>query len=171
MKTVKHTLTFYISVFSLALALFVFDSTGILTLNLGTLHPLTLIPLLVAVGLTAREWAGLMLGTLFGVLLDITASGSYFFNLITLAVIGCVCGLLSSYRVNDNIYSALALSLFASISYFSLKWVCFCLIPAHRDVWGYLLKYALPSAIYTALFVIPFYYLIKYISKKTHYII
>ena len=73
--------------------------------------------------------------------------------------------------VNDNIYSALALSFFASISYFSLKWVCFCLIPAHRDVWGYLLKYALPSAIYTALFVIPFYYLIKYISKKTHYII
>ena len=171
MKTVKHTGAFYAWVISIGLALYLLDSASILTFRLFSLHPILLIPLLVSVAMTAREWAGLTVGAFFGILLDITAAGSYFFNLIVFSLIGCICGLLSAYRVNNNIYSAALLSLLSSVGYFSARWAVFCLFEGHGDTAQYFWRYSLPQAIYSALFIFAFYFLIRYISKRTHYIV
>lgn len=171
MKVVKHTAGFYAWVISIGIALYLLDSANILTFKLFSIHPLLLIPLLVSVAMNAREWAGLTIGTFFGILLDITATGSYCFNLITFSIIGCVCGLLSSYRVNNNIYSAALLSLLSSVGYFSAHWFVFCFLLGHGDTAEYFWRYSLPQSIYSALFIFAFYFLIKYISKRTHYII
>ncbi len=169
MKTVKHTSTFYIVIAVLGILLYLLDSTGIFTLAIGTAHPLLLLALLVAVAMNAREWAGLVFGALFGILLDITTANSYCFNLITLAIIGCICGLICSYFINNNIYSALVLSLLTSVAYFTLKWLLFT-VP-NRGSFSYFINHSLISAAYTALFIIPFYYLVRFLSKKTNYII
>ncbi len=169
MKTVKHTSTFYAIIAVLGLVIYLLDSTGIFTLSIGMAHPLLLLALLVAVAMNAREWAGLVLGALFGILLDITAANSYCFNLAALAIIGCGCGLLCSYFVNNNIYSALLLSLLSSITYFTLKWLLFTAF--NSGSLGYFINHSLISAAYTALFIIPFYYLVKFISKQTNYIV
>ena len=170
MKHTKHTFIFYTFISVIALLLYILDSTGILTFKIGNTHPILLIPLLVAVSMAAREWVGLVFGGLLGILLDITSADSYCFNLILLSFIGCACGLFCSYVINNNIYSALILSLSSAFIYFTLKWLVFYVFDGNRDVFIFFVNYTLISAIYTALFIIPFYYLIRFISSKTNYI-
>ncbi len=170
MKQIKHTSLFY-TIVSIAIIMFyLLDSTEILTLKIGTAHPILLIPLLVAVSMAAREWVGLIFGCMTGFLLDITAANTYCFNLVLFSLIGCVCGLFCSYLVNDNIYSALVLSLCSSFAYFIIKWLVFFVFVGNPESLVYLVNHTLLSAIYTSLFIIPFYYIIHFISKKTNYI-
>ncbi len=169
MKTIKHNQSFFIFCVPVSLLLYLLDSTGIMTLKIGTAHPVLLIPFLVAVAMAAREWVGLCFGAWIGVLLDITGAECYFFNFLILLFLGCACGLMCSYLVNDNIYSAMLLSFGISIFYFAAKWLLFFVIGGKADAFKYLISYSLPSAAYTALFIIPFYYLVKFISKKTCY--
>lgn len=171
MKTIKHSASFFTFVSIFALILYLLDTTGLLTLKIGTAHPLLLIPFLVAVSMTAREWVGLVFGALFGVMLDITAANSFCFNLVIMLIIGCVCGLLCSFVVNDNIYSSILLSLAAGLFYFVVKWLWFYVFSGRGEAFNYFITYALPSAAYTALFILPFYYLVKFVSKKTYYIV
>ncbi len=171
MKQIKHTSVFYTVISVATLLLYLLDSTEILTLKIGNAHPMLFIPLLVAVAMMAREWVGLVFGCVMGVLLDITAAGSYCFNLILFTLIGCVCGLFCSYLVNNNIYSALTLSVCSSLFYFIIKWLVFFVFRGNDDALMYLVNHTLISAIYSALFIIPFYYIVRFISKKTNYTI
>lgn len=170
MKQIKHTSAFYTIVSVSIVLLYLLDSTEILTLKIGSSHPILLIPLLVSVSMVAREWVGLIFGCLVGILLDITAADTYCFNLIMFTIIGCVCGLLCSYFVNDNIYSALVLSICSSLAYFVIKWLVFFVFSGNPESLVYLVNHSLISAIYTSLFIVPFYYIIHFISKKTNYI-
>lgn len=171
MKTIKHNSSFFAFISVTALLLYLLDSTGIMTLRIGSAHPILLIPFLVATAMAAREWVGLLFGALFGILLDITAADSFCFNLILLLLIGCVCGLLCSFVVNDNIFAAILLSLCSGLFYYLVKWLWFYVFAGQTGALNYLISYALPSAAYTALFIIPFYYLVKFVSKKTYYIV
>lgn len=166
MKTAKHNQSFYLFAALLAFLLYLLDSTGLMTLRIATAHPLLLLPLTVAVAMRAREWAGLEFGGFLGILLDITAADSFCFNLVSLALIGCICGLLSSYYVNNNIYSALVLSLCSSLAYFTAKWLVFYVFSGRNSVFEYFVNYSLMSAIYTSLFILPFYYLVRFMSKR-----
>ena len=170
MKQIKHTSLFYTIVAVAIIIFYLLDSTEILTLKIGTAHPILLIPLLISVSMAAREWVGLVFGGLIGILLDITAADTYCFNLVAFALIGCVCGLLCSYFVNDNIYSALVLSVCSSLAYFTVKWLVFFVFDGNADALQFFVNHSLLSAIYTSLFIVPFYYAIHFISKKTNYI-
>ena len=161
----------FYTVVAVAIILFyLLDSTEILTLKIGTAHPILLIPLLVSVSMAAREWVGLIFGGFIGILLDVTAADTYCFNLIMFTLIGCICGLLCSYFVNDNIYSALVLSVCSSLAYFTVKWLVFFVFDGNTDVFQFLVNHSFLSAIYTSLFIVPFYYAIHFISKRTNYI-
>ncbi len=171
MKTIKHSSSFFTFVSVFGFMLYLLDSTGVMTLKIGTAHPVLLIPFLVATAMAAREWVGLLFGAIFGIMLDITAASSFCFNLVILLLIGCICGLLCSYVVNDNIFSAIVLSLSAGLFYFLAKWLWFYIFSGRGEALNYLITYALPSAAYTALFILPFYYLVKFVSKKTYYVV
>lgn len=171
MKTKKHSPVFFVFVSLSAIILYLLDSTGIMTLKIGTAHPILLIPLLVAVSMTAREWIGLVFGAFFGILLDVSAADGFCFNLMIMLCIGTACGLLCSYVMNEHIYSAVVLSVCSALFYFLAKWLRFYVIGSKGDTLNYLITYSLPSAAYTALFILPFYYFVKSVSKRTHYII
>lgn len=170
MKKIKHNQNFFAVIGIGAVLLYLLSSTGILTLEIKNATPLLLLPLIVSVAMAAREWVGLVFGGFCGIMLDITAAQSYFFNFLTLAVIGCACGLVCSYLVNNNFYSALLLSLSSSASYFIIHWLVFFLIPARSDSLVFLLNYSLPSAVYTSLFIVPFYFAVRFLSRRTSYI-
>ena len=169
MKTIKHTSTFFIWVSAIGFALFLFDSTGILTLRMGDARPILLIPLLLADAMAAREWIGLIYGAVFGILLDTTGYESFCFNMIMLVIIGCLCGLLCSFYVNDNIYAAIVLSFIANLFYFVVRWFFFFVCAGRGESLIYFTRYSFPTIIYNTVFIVPFYFLIKYISKKTSY--
>ncbi len=169
MKTIKHSSTFFIIVALSGFFLFLLDSTSILTLKIGNAHPILLIPLLVATAMAAREWIGLIFGACFGILLDTVGAETLCFNMIMLTLIGCICGLLCSYYVNDNIYAAVTLSFFSNLFYFVLRWFFFYVCAGRDEVFSYLWRYCLPSVFYNTLYIIPFYLLIKHISKRTSY--
>ncbi len=169
MKTIKHSSTFFIITSVLGFLLFLLDSTGILSLRIGNAQPLYLLPLLVAVAMAGREWVGLIFGACFGILLDTIGAETFSFNMIVLTVIGCTCGLLCSYYVNDNIFAACVLSFFSHLCYFTLRWFFFYVCAGKAEALSYFALYCIPTVIYSSLFIIPFYYLIKFISKKTSY--
>ncbi len=170
MKTVKHYMTFFALWGAVALLLYLLSSTGIVTLQIKNAQPMLLLPLIVSVAMAAREWPGLVFGALCGIMLDITAADSYFFNFLTLAVLGCACGLCCSYLLNDNFYAALVLSLGCAVCYFAAHWIVFYLAVGSPDSLKYLIRYSLPSAIYTTVFIIPFYFPVRFLSKKMSYV-
>lgn len=169
MKTIKHTSSFYIWASVLGFLLFLLDSTSMLSLRIGNAKPQLLIPLLIAVAMAAKEWIGLIFGASFGILLDTIGAETLSFNMIMLTVIGCGCGLLCAHFVNDNIFAALTLSFFANLFYFFVRWFFFYVCADKGEVFSYLWRYVVPTVIYNALFIIPFYLLMKYISKRTCY--
>lgn len=169
MKVKRHNQVFFAFSMPMAFLLYLLDSTGVITFKVGTAHPILLIPFLVAIAMATREWIGLYFGAALGLFLDITSADGYIFNFIMLILIGCICGLFSSHLVNDNIYSATALSFASCIFYFAAKWLIFFVFTGRGESLNYLITYALPSAAYSALFIVPFYYIIRAISRKTSY--
>ncbi|MBR3594062.1 MAG: rod shape-determining protein MreD [Clostridia bacterium] len=169
MKTKKHTSTFYVWVSVIGFLLFTFDSTGLAPLNIGNARPLLLLPLLVAVAMAGREWIGLLFGAVFGILLDTIGAETLCFNMIALFIIGTVCGLLCAHYVNDNVYSAVALCFFSNLFYYVARWFFFYVCAGREEVFSYFFRYCVPTILYNTVFIIPFYFLLRYLSRRTSY--
>ncbi len=157
-KNKKRFINAYLNLF-LILSLFMLRTSGLLTLNIGQISPIILLPLVVAISMFFGEWYGAAAGFLVGLLMDTTTLGSSIFNTICIMLIGLVCGVAANFYLNKNIKSALALSSCASFCYYLLKFL-FLYVLAQNKVDGQLFaNYLLPSVFYTALFIIPFYFL------------
>lgn len=125
-----------------------------------------LIPLLVAFSLWHSPLAAAMAGALSGMIMDSSAHGSYCFNAIVLLLIGTFVAVTSNTLFNKNLPSAIVLSLICSAIYYVLQWAIFhTFSEGINHGLAFLLQISLPSAILTALFIFPFYYLYKYIEK------
>lgn len=124
------------------------------------------IPILVAFSLWHSPIACAMAGMLSGIIMDSSAHGSYCFNAIILLIIGVFVSVTSNTLFNKNLPSAIVISFICSVAYYLMQWAFF-----HTRSEGisrslsFLLEISLPSAILTALFVFPFYYLYKYVEK------
>ena len=138
--------------------LFLISYTEILPLRIMNASPMPLIAAVVTVAFYYGEWLGFWSGLLVGIFTDAVSSQFTGFNTILLLLIGLVSGLLMTYILNRNIYAAGVLSLCANILYFGAKWLVDYLFLGSSDAANYLLFYAAPSAVYSALFIIPFYY-------------
>ncbi len=125
-------------------------------------NPMGVLALLVAFIMFAGELTGVLTGALIGILLDSVASTPIGFNTITLTLISLLAALVSHYLFNRNLKSALALCLLCSVLYFAARWlVCFAFSGDVAGSFNYLLRYGVGSAIYTTVFVIPFFYIEK----------
>lgn len=144
-----------------------FYYSGILTLSIKGATPLLVLPILTAFSFFHTPLCCAGVGLACGIFMDACALGSYCFNAIILLLIGAFVSLTSSNLFNKNIRSAVVLSLTTSTIYFVMLWLVFHTDGVTlTDSLLYLLKYALPSAIYTALFIIPFYYLLRHFNKR-----
>ncbi len=136
-----------------------------LTLKIGEAMPLLIIPALVALCIFYKEWIGFFYGLFVGFLLDSVTVGSNFLSTFSVMVIAVFAGLMASYVININLKAALVLSLICSLLYYFSNWFFLIALSAEQYKLYYLLKISLPGAVYTSVFIIPFFYLFKWFYK------
>ena len=125
-----------------------------------------IIPLLTAFSIYHSPVASALTGMLSGIVMDSSAAGAYCFNAIILLIIGTFVSVSSNTLFNKNIPSAAVISLLSSFFYFVMHWASFHIFSEGvSQSLTFLLKHSLPSAIITALFIFPFYFLYRYIKK------
>ncbi len=167
MNIKKHPVIFTLNIliFFFSILFFYTDS---LSISIKGVSPLLILPILTAFSLFHSPVICAMAGLICGVFMDACMVGSFCFNAIALLCIGVFVSVTSNNLFNKNIQSATVLSLITSGSYFILLWIFFHTDNVSlTDNLGYLLKYAFPSAIFTAVFIFPFYYLYKHFHKLT----
>ncbi|MBO7217563.1 MAG: hypothetical protein J6V50_02565, partial [Clostridia bacterium] len=107
------------------------------------------------------EWYGAAAGLFAGALMDSSMSGSSCFNSLAVMMIGLLSGVLASYFMNKNVRSAACLSLGSAFLYLFTRQTFFYSFKGIAVDAEYYSTYFIPTAIYTALFIIPFYFLQK----------
>ena len=127
--------------------------------------PIMSIAAVITVSFYYGEWMGFTAGLIYGVFADAVTSGSFCFNAVCLLLIGLLSGVALKKYLNRNIFSALALSAAASGVYFLALGLIFTFRSNALQGFEYLLLHCLPSAVYSALFIIPFYFIGKVIKK------
>lgn len=143
----------------LILLLFLLRASGLLTLKIGFISPIVLLPLVISISLFFGEWNGAAAGFLVGLLMDTTALGSSIFNSLCIMIIGLLSGIAANFYLNKNIKSALALSLGASFLYYLAKFFFIDILAEGKVDGHYFASFLLPSVFYTAVFIVPFYFL------------
>ncbi len=141
--------------------LFILRYSGLATLAIGQAVPITIIPFVVALSIFWGEWSGATAGFIAGALMDGVMSGSSCFNTLAIMLIGLICGLLASYYMNKNIHSAACLSLGAAFVYLFARLTFFYSFKGISVGTEYYSSYFIPTVFYTAVFIIPFYFLEK----------
>lgn len=156
---------FKILIFSLTL---IFHYANLFTLTINGISPLLILPIIIAFSLFHSPMRSALVATACGIFMDACVVGAFCFNAVILLVIATFVSVSSSNIFNKNIQSASMLSLICCGFYFILLWLCF-----HNnnvtldDSLIYLLKYALPTAVFSAVFIVPFYYIFKSFNKIT----
>lgn len=161
----KRTLTLQgVCYTALFVLLFFLTYTPVSFLKIGNASPFLFVAGIVCVAFYYDARLGFIAGLISGIFCDAVASQPSAFNTIALAIIGFASGVLVQYYINKNIFSALALSGVASAVYFFADWFV-SFVKDSPDSFELLLFYALPSAVYSALFIIPFYFFGKLIDR------
>ena len=147
--------------------LFTLHYSGLLTIHSFHATPSILLPFLIAFCMFSQELPAALTGMLVGIFMDAFSSGGSYLHTILFFIIGCTVSVLVHYLLNNNFRTSIMLSLIASLLYYSLRWFfIYALKSDITDSTGYLMQYALPSVIYTNLFIVPFYFLQSYINKR-----
>ena len=144
---------------------FIITYTDVLKINIGNAAPQLLIPAVVAVAYFYGEWTGFAVGMVAGALADAFAANTVCFNMIALMLIGFLVGLVINRYFNQNIYSALILSLISSFAYFFSLWLIYYAFAGVVGAWQYFICYSLPSMVYSALFILITYLPGRYLNK------
>ncbi len=143
----------------LAVLIFLFTGSGLITFKIATATPFLLLPLVVAVAMYKGEVIGLFFGLFCGILADIAFVNDTVFNTIFLSVCGFLVGISVTFFFNRNIWAYIVATVITAFLYFAIKWLVACYLPDVQGKMYYLLNISLPSAFYTSLFCIPFYFL------------
>ncbi len=161
----KHPFLFILTVL-IFFAVIIFSGNGIIDISIKNATPLLALPLLCGFAVFHSLEASVIAGLLTGIMLDSISVGTYCFNAIILLVIGCFVNLASNSLFNKNLKAASALSVISCFAYFIGYWLCFAAFGRGiENSLTYLLSYGIPSAVYSAVFVIPFYFIFRYFNK------
>ena len=156
----------YYSLVLLCFGIFILQRIEPFSLKLGTAFPILLVPAVMVIACFLREWSCFVSGLLCGIALDTVTNGTQCFNTITLMLLGAAVGLIFKFLLNRNIKAMIIVSVLGSILFFLLKWFFLDLLGGDASASALLIKYHLPSAVYTSLFAIPFFYYVKHLCKK-----
>ena len=159
----------YYSLVLWCFGIFILQRIEPFSLKIGTAVPVLLIPAVMVIACFLREWSGFISGLLCGIALDTVTNGigSFnTFNTIALMLLGAAVGLTFRFLLNRNIKAMIIISVLGSLLFFLLKWLFLDLFGGDPSAYGLLIRYHLPSAIYTSLFAIPFFYYARHLCKK-----
>ena len=148
------------------LAIFaIFHYGDFFSVRIANANPIPAISFIIAVSFFSGMWRGITMAFLYGMFMDTVASGTVCFNTLTLTLVVLVCGVLITYFFNRNVSAIIVLGFIGSAGYFILKWFFLFLLRGVAGQEYYLFSFAIPSAIYTTIFIIPFYYIGKHLEK------
>ena len=143
--------------------LIIFETSGAVDISIKTAVPFILIPLLTAYSEFSTLSKSALAGFLTGASVDCVSADTFVFNTLVLMLLAVFVNLAANNLFNKNIFSALVMSLITAALYFVLMWAVFYLFSSTvEQSLTYLLGHALPSALYTSVFIVPFYYLYRY---------
>lgn len=128
---------------------------------------MVLIPLTVVIGMYERSMSGLVFGVLAGALWDFASAGGDGFFSVCLAVTGYLSGVLVTYYLRNNIFSALLLGAVSTTGINMLYWFIFIYSDGYEGALSLLTGFYIPSAIYTLIYIFIYYYLAGFIVKLT----
>lgn len=126
---------------------------------------LLLIPCVVCVAMYERDIWGMILGLFAGALWDIFASGASF-NALFLLAAGFICGTLINTIMRNNIVTATLLSFISSLFYNIVYWAFNYALPKMDSSVYLLLRYYLPSVLYTTVLVPVIFLAIRAVVKR-----
>ena len=158
----RKILIINVLVFSLVI---LFHISDIASLRIETATPLLILPLLTAFSIFNSPTKSVVMGLIAGAALD-SVSLSFGFNTVCLMVLSLAVCLAANNLFNKNVRAAAVMSLLCAALYYISVWAVFHLFNATvRDSLGYLLQYGFTSAVYSAIFIFPFFYLYRYLEK------
>lgn len=140
--------------------------SGSVNLAILTATPVVVLPLLTAFAMFSSVTKCAVAGFICGAFMDSVMTKAVCFNSILLLCLGVGICLTANHLFNKNVMAAVALAAIASSVYFVLVWTVFHAFGVGlQSSMTYLLGYAFPSAVYTVVFVFPFYFIFKHLNR------
>lgn len=112
-----------------------------------------------------RDICGMLLGLFAGALWDTVASGGSF-NALYLTAIGFLCGTLINTIMRNNVVTAFILSTIATVIYNIGYWLFNYILGGLDNAAYMLLRYYLPSILYTVVLVPLIFIIVRSVEKK-----
>lgn len=128
--------------------------------------PILIIPAAVMLSMHVGETEAAVIGLIGGFLWDVGGMFILGFNALILMVSCCAVSLLISFLMRNNILTALLLGSGVLYLQYMLWWFFFKVIWRNPQAFHILFYKALPTIIYSAVFIIPFYYGAKFLVGK-----
>ena len=146
--------------------LFIGYTSGLLIFPIRNATPMLLLPLLISFAMFEDELPAAMVGLALGIFTDSASSFGRIFHTAFFFLMGMAISLLIHYYLNNNIRSAFVLALLGSLLYFLIRWIiCHAFGDTMLGSTVYLMQYAIPSTLYTTVFVFPLYYLQRLLHR------
>lgn len=154
-------LCFVMFFFSLTL----FGGSGF-SLTLWGISPILVLSLLTVFSSHSSVTATVIVSLVCGIVTDSVSTEGYCFNTITFLILGLSANLLAEYVFNRNLKATVTLCFILTLIYYLAYWVIFsAFVLSSSESMRYLLQWCLPSALYTALLTIPFYFIFEKFRK------
>ncbi len=163
----KKTLLLGVINAAMFVVLILFHYNGVYTIKLGQANPLVVLSLLVAISMFSSELTSALTGFAVGIFMDSVASTPQGFHAILFFIIGLGVSLTVRHLFNNNIMSSIALCVISGTIYYISRWIidlAFSLL--FTESLSYFIRFALPSVLYTTVFIVPLYYLERYLFNK-----
>ena len=156
----------YYSVMSIVIAVIFLlqTSTGIIPTVFGV-KPNPAFILLILFAMFGGEWAGILGGLALGAATDVISAAPDGFNALFMMLVGLVSALLSIYLFNRRLPAAMVLTGLGAAVYYFVLWLVTVVPQGYCGAGLYLVRYSLPQAIYSFLFVFPFWWLLDFASR------
>ena len=159
----QHGYLYYTAWCLVLLAAFLVQSTSLLPALRG-IKPLLLTALVCAVGVFNGVTASFAFGLAAGVLTDLTSVAPDGFHALAMSLLALTVSLLVEYLFNQRLITAGLLSLGGCLLYELALFLFLELPKGYEGVGAYFWRVSLPAALYTWLFVLPFYFVARYLA-------
>lgn len=155
----------YLLLSLLFLLLFLLQFTPGFFPKFGRVSAYLIVPAIVSIALFERETVGTIFGLVGGMMWDFVSAEIDGFHALILMATGCICGLLIDYLMRNNLFSGFFVTLAATFAHIFFYWFFFIAMRGYAGSWYALGCIYLPSVLYTMVFFVPIYYLVKLICK------
>lgn len=128
--------------------------------------PLLIIPCVTAVAMREGEIPGAAFGVVGGLLWDVGSGTVFGYNALFLMVTCVAAALLVQFLFRDTPVAALLFTAAITLLQGCVTWFFYVYMRGNVDFAGAFLRTILPTVVYTMVFAIPLYYLVRLASRK-----